>query len=399
MLATAYPSQSFMSSNFNNKQQGMHTQNPVSYSSSMSPQLDHSLLYTNNWSGMCAWITSECWVFFNTTSQATVANNALWQRALPIAFATTCLGILINTRCSRIQRKTVAGLRIIAFVRKEVPTSGRHLPSITLRCTFLLPWRDPLVSCTGTHNSSVIRGLSRTQTQSTLYEVTALNGTVMTYASAHCHRPLQSWTISCSLAPQILLYTLSPLDRHWFSRLEFMICHISRHLLYPQPWCPETHLLRLLHLIPGEQVWMVPQKGKNAPIAMQLPHPCGAENPLLWSRFAMLAVSIYNKGTDIAQRNSLMPIKTTMRVKKRTKTITVPSVVIVIHTQLRFGVGVKVGLRYAMHVASTRDFVEKIGQCHWNERRSNPAPSTPRSLPLCLRPLHNHEIWTLTPWL
>ncbi len=76
----------------------------------------------------------------------------------------------------------------------------------------------------------------------------------------------------------------------------------------------------------------------------------------------MLVVSIYNKGTGIVRRNSLMQIRTMMRVK-RTETITVPNVAIAIRTELRFGAGVKPALSCATHAVSTQDFVVKKGHC------------------------------------
>lgn len=140
MLAAAYPSQSFMYTSFNNRHQGTHTQSPVSYSSSASSQLDHSLHYTNNLPGMCAYITQKHRTFSHTSSQTTVTNNAMGLWELPVTSSTTCPNIRTNIKCSpRVHRKSAADIRITTSVQSEVLTSGHHLPSPpTLRYSFLL---------------------------------------------------------------------------------------------------------------------------------------------------------------------------------------------------------------------------------------------------------------------
>jgi hypothetical protein len=60
----------------------------------------------------------------------------------------------------------------------------------------------------------------------------------------------------------------------------------------------------------------------------------------------------------------LRPIRTTTKARKRIRTITVPSVAIVTHTELRSGVGAKLGPNYAMRVVYTRGFAAKTGHCH-----------------------------------
>jgi hypothetical protein len=146
MLATAsYPSQLFMYNSFNSRQHAMHPSSPAPYSSSVSPQLDHSTDY-NNWpAGACLERSSRQKVFSHVNLQTTVATHVM-SLVLAADSSTICRRVSTSPTClPQIRREPVAGARVTMPPLSEVQTSGHRLPFLLIPLHFRLP--ALLVNC------------------------------------------------------------------------------------------------------------------------------------------------------------------------------------------------------------------------------------------------------------